>query len=366
MEKSDDYHLLIKYLSNETSEAENRQFAEWLKLSPENRKLFTECKDIYLAVGFKQTEGRYNEKKHWQAIESRISQFEKNRKNPFRIALPYLKIAAVVAIAFLLGFMAKQFVFSPKGAAPWYEIQASMGSTSRIQLADSSIVWLNAGSKLKLPPGFNQNSREVYLEGEAYFEVKKKQKQHFIVHASDIFIKVLGTHFNVKSYPEENVIETTLEEGSIQIYETSNPGKQPLILEPSQKATYIREKGAMLTSNIKSQVDNILNKKEIVEYRKANVIIASKVNTPDYTSWKEGQLIFKSEPLGEIFKILERKYNVAITSEDKQLNEFLITANFKNESIEQVMFALQLTSSFDFKIDKGHISINPGQSIRTK
>ena len=355
MNADKDYQLLIKYLSKETNEAENEQFLEWLNEGSKNQKLFNQCKDIYLSVGVQNATSRFDKYKKWKQIESRINKVYKKERSI--IPINFMKVAATVVIAFVLGFFINYITSEQKQSPPWYEVQASLGSTSKVQLADGSTVWLNAGSKLKLAPDFNQKSRDVYLEGEAFFEVKQKQKQYFKVHTSDIFIKVLGTQFNVESYPEESTIETTLEEGSIQIYSINNSKQQLLTLKPNQKATFIKEKGQLLTSNIKNEVDDILNKEEKIEYRKANIIVASEVSTAQYTSWKEGQLIFKNETLGEIIKILERRYNVVITSHDTELNKKRITANFKNESVEQVMYALQLTSSLKYKIDKDSIVI---------
>ncbi|RIJ50547.1 FecR family protein [Maribellus luteus] len=354
MNNEKDYILLNKYLSNETTEFENKQFLDWLNNDPENIVLFNQCKDIYLSVGIQHINSRYNKEKIWQELKSLTKITRK--KNTNAAYVNFFKIAAIIVMILLTAFLINS-ISNRNQSVPWYEVQASMGSTSRILLADSSIVWLNAGSKLKLAPDFNQKSRRVYLSGEAFFDVKKNKKQHFIVHTSNIFIKVLGTQFNIKSYPDDNIIETTLKEGSIQIFDTKNADKQLLTLEPNQKASYIKEKGKILTSDIKKEITEIQNKNEVIEYRKANIIIASHVNTSHYTSWKEGQLIFKNESLEKIIKVLERKYNVTIVSDNKHVNQIKITANFKNESIEQVMFALQLTASFKYSIDKNTIYI---------
>ncbi|NOY95585.1 MAG: DUF4974 domain-containing protein [Chlorobi bacterium] len=160
------------------------------------------------------------------------------------------------------------------------------GSHSKIILDDSTVVYLNAGSKLIHPSRFEGKKREVVLFGEAYFDVSKNPEKPFIVKTSSLSIKVLGTKFNVSSYPEDNYIQTVLEEGSVSVMRNnSSLFEKEILLKPNQ----------MLLFNKESQ-------KSKIEY----------ANIEFYTLWKEGLLKFKDQDLSRVIKQLERYYNITI------------------------------------------------------
>jgi len=164
------------------------------------------------------------------------------------------------------------------------------GNRSTITLADGTKVWLNAGSRLIYPSRFVDRNREVFLVGEAFFEVAKNENQPFIVKTPDIQIEVLGTQFNISAYPEENIVQTVLTEGSIELGWTNrglfdrntqvHPG-QLLIANRSEKKTALYE-----------------------------------VDTDYYTSWKEGYLTFNNSDLSRVVKKLERYYNIRFRYDD--------------------------------------------------
>lgn len=151
-------------------------------------------------------------------------------------------------------------------------------------LADGTKVFLNAGSRLVYPENFTGKTREVFLAGEAFFDVKHDQNHPFIVQLSDLRIKVLGTRFNISAYPTDNVIETVLAEGKVRM-EKNNAGLFDKVIEmvPDQLASF----------------DRIT--------KETNV---RKVNTENYTLWTTGILKFESTDLNRITKRLERFYNI--------------------------------------------------------
>jgi ferric-dicitrate binding protein FerR (iron transport regulator) len=202
------------------------------------------------------------------------------------------------------------------------------------------------------------------LDGEAFFDVSKSKDKFFNVYSSNIFIRVLGTQFNVKSYESDNVIETTLKEGRINIYEIGkNENRQIVTLSPNQKVTYVKGTGKVSSENLKREYQKTVEKDEEVRYQESNYIIARKVNINNYSSWKDGKLIFRKDRLEDIALSLERHFNVDINFEDEKAKNVLINANFKNETIEQVLYALSLTSSIDYEMNLNQISIKykPGK-----
>ena len=159
-------------------------------------------------------------------------------------------------------------------AAPKNEIATLPGTHSKTILPDGSTVWLNAGSKLTYNKNFNTATREVELSGEAYFDVKKDEHHPFIIHTSAMHIKVLGTAFNVKSYPGDKSSETSLIRGSIEVTMNNRP-QEKIILHPSEKL--------VVMNRIETKKDEDETKPEPI-----STVTLSKINyvPPTVQSWK--------------------------------------------------------------------------------
>jgi ferric-dicitrate binding protein FerR (iron transport regulator) len=189
-------------------------------------------------------------------------------------------------------------------------------------------VWLNSDTKIKYKKQFIGPVREVFLCGEAYFSVVKDASRPFIVKTLKLDIKVLGTVFNVKSYPGEKTIETTLVTGLVSIEknnETKEAKEAPVLIRPKQKAVF-----------------SVLGDKICVE----------PVNVDKTVSWKNGKLIFDNESLEGVVTKLQRWYGVKIELPGKFKNtEDRFTLTVKDENIEEVIHLLQLTSRLTFKIE---------------
>ncbi len=350
--------LIARYLAGETSASENKELLAFIRASDENKKLFQQIKDNYLLSGVLNKTG-YNKHDSWFRLQQKIYSSSKQKEKTRTIHV-FLKIAAVIVLAFVSGFLVSYFLQPANvvttGAV--CEITAAKGARTYVVLNDSTKVWLNGGSKLRLDKDFNQKSRDVYLDGEAFFDVAKSKDKYFNVYASNIFIRVLGTQFNVKSYDADNVIETTLKEGKINIYEIGEEeNRQIVTLAPNQKVTYVKGTGQVTSENLKREYQKTVEKDEEVRYQESNYLIARKVNVANYDSWKDGKLIFRKERLEDIALSLERHFNVEISFDDEKAKDVLINANFKNETIEQVLYAISLASSIDYNINLNRISI---------
>ncbi len=173
------------------------------------------------------------------------------------------------------------------------------GNRSLVTLADGSRVWLNAGSRLIYPSVFKNKTREVFLTGEAFFNVEKNQKQPFIVKTSDVDVKVLGTRFNISAYPEDYSIQTVLAEGSVEINrQQGGLFEKGITLIPGQLAYF----------NKKSQETRIFT-----------------VNIEHYISWTDGLFSFSNTDLNRIMKKLERYYNIHFQFDDSLKGSIQIT-----------------------------------------
>ena len=272
-----------------------------------------------------------------------------------RITMRILRYAAILIIGFMLSWFLRNLYSNHESQheLALNEISIPLGSKSKITLSDGTQVWLNSGSTMKYPGRFKESKRDIFLEGEAYFDVIHDETRPFYVNTSEIHIKVLGTQFNVKSYPDENTVETTLVSGSIEIESRQEGQKQKkqLRLSPNQKATFLKS-----TSQLTLQ--DIPNPEKQKSEPIGTIEIDNQINTEIITSWKDNKLVFNRERFENIATRLERWYNVQIILEDNIVKNFRYTGTFENETLEQALNALSIASPFEYKIDKNTIIIN--------
>jgi len=230
---------------------------------------------------------------------------------------------------------------------PVWEVITRNGSKSNIQLPDGSSVWLNAGSRLTYDSLYGSPLREVTLSGEAYFNVVKNPKKPFIIHTGKINIRVLGTIFNVKSYPEDKTIETSLIKGSIEVSFPSQPSKK-IILKPDQKL--IVDRAESNASGNTNRVAAGLN--PVISIQHLNRIGSDSSITE--TGWMENRLYFDDMSFHDLLQNMERKYGVTFKMADAALDTIHFTGSFQNETVSQALDALRLTaeqSTTDFNYE---------------
>ena len=205
------------------------------------------------------------------------------------------------------------------------EVFSSDDAITKVTLPDGSNVWLNHGSTLRYPTFFQGVTRTVELTGEGYFEVAHNPKRPFTVKAGEIQILALGTSFNVLAYPDEDRIETSLIEGTIEIQRMDEDKNviNLLVTQPLELVIYDKADKGIITHSIKDE---------------------------RYYSWKDGKLIFKKVPMGEVVKKLSRWFNVDIQIKDPELLELTYTATFIHENLQQVMELLSIVSPIDYSI----------------
>jgi ferric-dicitrate binding protein FerR (iron transport regulator) len=221
------------------------------------------------------------------------------------------------------------------------EIIVAVGEKSQIILSDGTHVWINSGSHFKYPVTFGQISRDVSLEGEAYFDVKKRGKAKFTVSTRDVRIEVLGTAFNVKAYPEDRKTQTTVVRGIVKV-ESKEKGIDPVLIRPNQMA--------VLKESEPSDISKIKPLKHL------NVV--DKVNTVVITSWKDQMLVFSDETFEDIAIKLERWFNMKIIIDDNKLKQERYTGKFvHNETVYEVLEAIKLTTPIEYTVKGAEIII---------
>ena len=213
----------------------------------------------------------------------------------------------------------------------YHNIIIPKGRVFKLILSDSTVVWLNADTQLRYPSKFSkiQDTRSVFLKGEAYFEVAHNANKPFIVYTDNVKVNVLGTKFNISSYADEESINTTLVEGAVQVTDVRND-QNAMLLSPSHQASF-------------NAADNQFLKK--------------KVDTYLFTSWIEKKIIFQETPFKELLRKIERTYRVKVENNNTKINSELFTGQFDVEDVEMIFKALSTSLYFEYEISGNHIVI---------
>ncbi len=261
--------------------------------------------------------------------------------------------AAVLTGVFLLG---RIFPVSDSGTTDltqytYTEVKSPFGSRSEIKLPDGTSVILNAGSTLKYRNDFNQSNRNIDLYGEAYFKVARNPEVPLIVSAGYIDVIALGTEFNIKAYPEENTIETTLIEGSVEIANSGTverkDDKESINLVPNQKAIFYKgEEGY----RIESVIDKVIEPQPMKPFIE-NILISPKADVEKTVAWTEGRLIFRGENFENLCIDLHRKYDVNFVFIEDALKNYRFTGVLLDETLEQVLSVIKLSAPIDYSLE---------------
>jgi len=293
----------------------------------------------------------------WQNLIDKMKQ-DHNRKGILR-SIPgrsrWVAAAAILVVLAGAGTVTYKKVF---GRAPGAiaKVQdhstriatAGVGATTQLILSDGTRVRLNAGSKLTYPAVFSGSTREVLLEGEAFFDVASDQRAPFRVHAGKITVGVLGTTFNVKAYLEDSNIETTLISGKVQVILDNEPEK-PILLSPHEKLTIVNVReaaGAGPDKNMPAAARSF----NALRYQVQTLPRDSGNNFVE-TAWLINRLVINNESFETVAHMLERRYGVSIRFRDENLLREHISGVFEKEGIDQVLDILQMTTGFSYRIE---------------
>jgi len=358
-EPNNDIDLITRVLTGEASEEERNALLEWIDDSKSNQNLFFEMKDIW-EVSHASTNGRFNSDISWKRFKKQIESKEQEEENERRRQKfrSFLKMASIVIISISLSWLTFSLTTTKKLLSAKNEVITPIGSKTQIVLPDGTKVWLNSGSKLTYNSDYNGQSRDVLLSGEAFFEVVKNPIKPFVVKTGKIDIKAYGTAFNVKSYPSDRFVETTLINGKVTIEQVSNK-KILAILKPHQKSIFYNDDISHdFTKILKSEKQKI-SKDSIIEINVAENIILAQTNTEPETAWKDQKLYFTSETFDEIATKLERWYGVKIHLQSDNLKNERFTGKFThNEPLAQVLEVIKITTPIIYSIKLNDVYIN--------
>jgi ferric-dicitrate binding protein FerR (iron transport regulator) len=351
------WNLLAKKLAGEATDAEEKELCAIIKANPE---LSYEAQHIADLWKLKPSEQNDASEKAFENLLNRIEaqktndiSFSENasieingepvKKRKWRLPV-FLLLFCLLLLAGFLVWKKEGTKDAAVSHQQTQEIYTRPGTRTKIVLPDSSTVWLNAGSKLTYAQPFGISNREVTLTGEAFFDVVKNSKP-FIIHTNGAQVKVLGTAFNVRSYPSEKKIETSLVRGQVEVSLDNSP-ESKYTLQPNQKLTLNTGQKTVKTGRKRTEPIAVLS---TLSYLDDNTIAE--------TSWVENKLTFDDESFEEVAGKMERWYGVTIHFKNEKVKAERLTGVFEKETITQALTALQETAPFHFTINNNTITI---------
>jgi transmembrane sensor len=345
------WYLISRNISGEASENEFEELQRLLEEQPGLKQQYVLLEQFWKAQpqpGSADESTRVSRILQLSAVQEALKEEDDAPVKAFSWKSSLLKIAAIVVGILLTIWVINESSTGISSPRPGV-IVSQKGTKTRTILPDGSTVWLNAGSRIEYDPSFNGKQRVVTLYGEAYFDVVKNPDIPFLVHAGKFTIRVLGTVFNVKSYPGEGAMETTLIRGLVQITRDDDKNQSPIFLHPNQKIV-LPEVNTVTDPGNKSIgipgvevaiLDSSLKEHEHIE-----------------TAWVYNRLEFRGDNFEELAKKLERWYNITILFEDEKAKQLTFNGSIENESVEQAFEALRTAVSFKYKIKDNEVFIS--------
>jgi transmembrane sensor len=346
------WNLLAKKIAGEASEEELQRLETLTKLNPEWAYQAEHIQYLWNTTSDKE-QSEFAFEQHLQKMKEAGVDLKpavysnKSDKKPARVKNIFIYSAAAIVLFLIAGFVWLNSNKRNALSAPekkYSEISSPFGSKTKLVLPDSTVVWLNAGSKLTYNEHFGITNRNTTLIGEAFFDVKKSTVP-FTIRANNIQIKVLGTAFNVKAYPEDKTTETSLLRGRVEVTLDKRPGER-IVLKPNEKLIVANEK-----LDVKPEVQKKDPKVVIDELTRIND------TTIVETSWVHNELIFQDETLREVAHKMERWYGFTIEIADEEIANERLSGTFTTETIQEALTALQYSTKFHYSIKGKQVTI---------
>ncbi len=336
------WNILHKYLSGECSEEEVSQIKDWLDTDQNNRKFMNSLEKIWnvepgdeIKVDERDAWKSFQQKKDdkWERLKKEKSVYKsgeyRQQTSTYKDYSHTLAVALSAAAVILIALLFSQNMsvdnenIQPQPRFAMQEIMTSKGQRTNFRLSDGTRVQLNADSKINIPGDFMSETREVYLEGEAFFEANHNADKPFIVYSADASTRVLGTKFGIRAYPEEEQTRIIVTEGRV-----SFGGEEESITKKYKQVT--QNQMGVLSED-------------------GNVEVSAVNNIRQYLGWRNGELVFEDTPLTQVKAHLERWYDINCTVVDSSLYGRRITASFSNgEPMEEVLSVVALSMDMTY------------------
>ncbi len=354
--------MLAKKKAGEISLQEQFELSKWLQENEDDRELAGQLDELFrLDYGPEQTDDDLKGKeKSWDRITNAIR--AESSEEPLVLKktkiLPWRRLLTLSAASVVLFCVAGLGLYyflavNKQDGANQNIVGTEKGSRSSLILPDGSRVWLNSDSKLSYGANFGKHDRVLTLTGEAYFDVVKDPDHPLVILTPTVTVKVLGTAFNVRAYPDEKNTTTTLVRGSVQV-SVNKEKKLSYILRPDEKLIVDNHSG------LPNQENNSETRTDKRPDRITKIKIVKTDSIPPEAQWIKNKLVFINKPLYEVASILSRWYGVSVIvdgSEEMRTREY--TGFFENQDIQSVMESLRLAGGFKYKMENNTILIEP-------
>lgn len=317
-QKHIDEQALLDYFSGTLSPVQKQEVEAWIQETEENRKIARDIEYIYFATDTINTIKSIDSTKALKEVKVRFSKKE-NSKRSFILQLQ--RIAAIFVIPLLISTL---YYATKEEPVEFIEIRTNPGMVATVNLPDGSKVWLNSRSYLKHPQKFTGDTRNVEMEGEAYFSVQKDKSKKFIVNTPfNLKAEVLGTEFNMEAYKESNKVVTTLVSGSVRLsFQNKNNTEETMIMKPNDEISY---------------------------NSKTRGVSLSKPYLPTLTAWKDGLVIFRNTPFEDALNVLSKRFNVEFIVKNDLLYENSFTGPFDGQHLHLILEHFRLSSGIQYK-----------------
>lgn len=312
---------IVDFLTGSKDAETIRALEDWVRSSRANKDYFiTQC-ECWIAAIDADSVARYDAEKAFEQFKLRTGiRSRKRRLSPW---IPWVAAAAIALFASVFAFRTGEKAVQGRFAD--ITVEAPAGGKTRMTLPDGTVAWLNAGSRLTYSQGFGVSDRSVSLSGEGYFEVTKNDNLPFYVASEDLAIRVTGTQFNFRDYPEDPEAVVALIEGRVAL-QNRIADEGEVALRPGDKA-YLDKNRHQLR--------------------------LERARTRDSAAWTRDILLFDEEPLANIVAVLERTYDVNIEITDERLASYRFYGSFhaREMSVGDILSALQSTRKISYRIE---------------
>jgi transmembrane sensor len=321
--------LIIQYLDGQLDEEDRVDLENWISESRENREYFQDMVEINDHVNQIDFDVDTHTDSEWEILKERLPGREIHAKDYGVRRIPqYWKLAAAIALLISIGWFIFELALGPGHPGVQVDYAAALGNEETFKLDDGSAIILNAGSKLIVAGDFGDKDRYVSLEGEAFFKVAPNPDVPFTVRTGEVETTVLGTSFLLRAYPEENTVELSVSEGRVHFHIGERTGVE------------IEAGSASVFNSNNSSFDEM-------DYNENKTV-----------ALLSGKIVFIQDPLRNVFRTLERKYNVSITDQSS-LQDRTFTSSFdRSEDIESILKVIGLTFNLEIVEENGEFIVS--------
>lgn len=314
---------LIRYFSGEITGSDAKHIEEWISFSEENKELAKHIYYIYFASETVKTIEQTDSKKALLNLKKKM----RRQKHIYRLK-QVQRIAAIISIPLLLATI-YLFINQFSSDNRYIEVRTNPGMVASIVLPDSSKIWLNSETYFKYPAKFTGKTREVVLDGEAFFDVERDVKRRFIVTTpKNVKVEVLGTEFNIEAYSKNKNVVTTLVAGKVDVSYLSDDSKvKHLVMMPNQR-TIVNTIDNSVTTNI--------------------------VNVEPDIAWKDGKIVFNNTSLEEALNILSKRFNVEFVIKNPKFKDFSFSGTFVHQRLDRILEHFKISSNINSKYIMTH------------